>query len=282
MSTDTFHVIEGYTYDTTATTQRLEIPGFIDGITTDSDPDPEVIHRAQAAVLAHFGAFGTALAGHTSLTLQHIVCRGVSNNSCSVRVIFENPFFGGPPSTIILRDRSYLGSITTNTITRVATNQRFPILVNGGDFVDSDGANVHMKDDYAEITYPRPMRCIQAYALTYGAPANNGQDAVGYVNNATWRGLPIGYWLVSEFETDISRFSGYYTMTAAAVTKITEDWSHLSYLRSERTGKYMKVDQADIDALMAPPYANDTNGITGATRSGPHPLYSLPFVFGIN
>jgi hypothetical protein len=88
--------------------------------------------------------------------------------------------------------------------------------------------------------------------LAYGSPTSDGGDYIGTVNDDDWpvnvEGMtskPTGYWLMNKFDTMTSKYQGYFTVDAAALTRTNEDWSEYGILRSRDTGRYAMVTDPD-------------------------------------
>lgn len=280
MADSVFQIIEGSQLVDSATSRLLLTRGLITNIQADSDPDPEIIWRAKTACEAAGYVMGSALnVLHPEMIYQQLVIRGFTNNGCIVELRHETPVFGGAATALILRNRSYVSSINTNMYRDTAGNVH-GIRVPG---ITIEGEQVG--DDLGTISMLKPMRARQVFALTYGQPANGGEDAVGFVNNANWQSKPPGFWLMTEFETDISRYSGYYTMQATAITQVTHPWVYFSTLQSRQTGRYAQIAAAEIANLGNLPYL--PGSLTQATGGGmvrvdPYLFANFAAIFGIN
>jgi hypothetical protein len=135
--------------------------------------------------------------------------------------------------------------------------------------------------------------------LAYGNPTSDGGDYIGTVNDDDWpasvvgmTSKPTGYWLINKFETMTSKFQGYYTVEAAALTRTNEDWSEYGILRSRVSGKYAMVTDTEhtppswdyaADAAAVSPYSygimyREPN--KGILRVGPYPTSSFASLFG--
>jgi hypothetical protein len=277
-----FPVVRGTQLDLTPNTSRLVTRAMISGLPTSVADDPEVIWQAYSAVTGLGAAYNfntnVGLTGHSALTLQRLILRGITGNACVADIIHETPSFGGSPvSALLIRNRSFMTSRQANTYVDAA-GKRQPIWVRG--CVDPSTGDT-CKDDYATIAHLHPTRAIQVSGLTYGTPANGGETLFGHVNQGTWQGLPRGYWLVTEWSTDISKYAGYYTYSITALTRETIDWGEIATLRNEKTGKFIKLPSTVEDNVGSAPYNNNLFLDEGATKVGPFPVANLTGIFGI-
>lgn len=272
----TIEILDETTLEVTAQTARKVTKFAIGGLTTTDTPDPEVLWRAITYLSGLGYTFNTPLAGHTALTLQRIVIKGYTTDGVVGFMYFETPFFGGPASALIVRRHGGMTQHTSNTFV-AAGGARLPIKVAG--ITLADGSKVD--EDYADISGLDPLDVLNVTGLTYGAPSGGGVSVRGYVNNATWQGFPAGYWLCTEFDTDISQYQGYYTFAHTAVTRVTKDWGELARLRNDKTGKYVKIDSGDETFLSTAPYTNALNGVPGAVKVGRYPMTYLGSAFGL-
>jgi hypothetical protein len=278
-ATSTFHIIEGSLAEETPQQARIIVNGMIDNLQVDSDPDPEVIVRAITACKSAGYIIGNAVPGMTTTTtavLQRILVRGYSNNSCHAQLFYESPTIGGPASALIVRRRSYLAPHAQNTI-QLEDGTRLILAIPA--YTDPDTGEV-IKGDMANITFLRAMRSISVSGLVYGTAPPVDDDYIGYVNSGTFKGKPTGYWLMSEYETDISRYSGYYTFSCTALTKNTEPWSEYQSLYNTRTHKWLIPPTVGMNALTSAPYAQGATTTGGAIRVDPYPTVNFTPIFG--
>jgi hypothetical protein len=106
---------------------------------------------------------------------------------------------------------------------------------------------------------------------------------VGKVNNGVWRNKPQGYWKCIQWETRLSRYSGYYTLEAAAATKGNEDWSDTEILFNPATGDAVTPAAGDVTFAANATY---NYGIIvnspGILKVGLYSLANFGAVFGIS
>jgi hypothetical protein len=284
MATSTFNLIEDGELESTLNVSRFVVKGIISGITADSGNDQEILWRALAACATAGRALNSELSGHPGILLQRIVLRGFTNDGCYVWLYYETPNFGGTPvSALLVRDRQTMTSNRSNSFVD-ANGKRRPIAVRGGTFTVSQGTGasitVKIDDDIATLDGLDPCWVVEISGLTYGARSNNGRSIFGRVNSDSFMGLGPGYWLVTENETDISRYQSYFTFSFAAASRVTKDWSEITYLRSELTGKFIKPKDTDINILNGGNYVNDLVQVDGASRVGRYPMAPFAPVFG--
>jgi hypothetical protein len=246
----------------------------------------EALHAIKAAVLSQvtteYG--GITIPNHPELILSQIICEGFGDTSARGRLIYETMDFGGQPSVYIIRD----SGTTVIEHTNMMPGTRIPFRFGWAPIVADVGKFDPVPPDSPMMAFKFPNRIISVSALIYGHPTS-GQQYMRYANSAAWPTSPtsddhpafgIGYWLLTNYQTDYSRFSGYFQLDAAAESRVIEDWSYNSILRNHRTGQYVKVEDADMAALMAPAYDNTVTYGNGIMRVGPYPLIDFADIFG--
>lgn len=212
------------------------------------------------------------------LKFHRVLMRGASGDAVRFQLVYEtfNPY--GPASAYYIGDDSYLGTYTTNLI----PGTRKPIRCS---FTDAT-SGLNMPEDFCPITIYRPLRAVNVTALVYGNPDGDPNGIhVGEVNNATWRGLGIGYWLMARYYTNYSKFQGYYQKEMQAISRVTEDWSETAILRNQQTGRFPKIPAGVIESNLAIPYAYGLIGATagaGFVRVGPFQTGYFNLLFGFN
>lgn len=273
----TLEILDETTLELTAQTGRKVTKFAIGGLTTTDTPDPEVLWRAWTYLISQGYAFNAGLSvTHPTLTLQRVVIRGYTTDGVVGFMYHETPFFGGPASALIVRRHGGMTQNTSNTYT-ASGGARLPIVVPG--ITLADGSKVEA--DYADTGGLEPLDVLNVTGLTYGAPSSGGVSVRGYVNNATWQGYPVGYWLCTEFNTDISQYQGYYTYSHTAVTRVTKDWGEIATLRNEKTGKYVTVAAGDVTSLSTAVYTNGLTSVPGGVKVGRYPMTYLGAAFGL-
>ena len=234
-----------------------------------STPDYAVLEKALAA--SGMPAMGDLMPGYSNMFLSHIRIIPAAYKTCRVLLTYEENTW--PVATAyVLRDRSYLAQRQTEFLP--GTKQVIEVAFKGTrtiSTVDENGNPISaavdevIARDKVAMNLLLPMRQINATAIVFGDVPDDIQDLIGKVNNATWRGKDKGYWLITELETDVTRYKGYFTYSVTAMTKVNEDWSEYGVLVNHLTGRYAPIKQSDVDDLVADPYSY---GITAPADSG--------------
>lgn len=224
---------------------------------------------------------GQAHPTQPALRFNRVLMQGASGNAVKFQLVYEtfNPF--GPASAYFITDDTYVSNYTTNMLPIT----RQPIRCSS---VGVDGG-LDIREDFVPMSFYRPMRAVNVTALVYGSPDGDPNGIhVGEVNNATWRGLPVGYWLLMRYYTNFSKYHGYYQKELQAVSRVTEDWSETGILRNTQTGRFAKIAPGAIEGNLANSYnfgyipneaATSTHGFV---RIGPYQLGNFDILFGFN
>jgi hypothetical protein len=272
----TLELLDGNELDATVTSQRKVTPFLISGLAVDSDPDPDVTWNAKQLLADNGYTLGSNLSGRTNMILSRIVVRGYTNDGVVGFMVHQSPSFD-ILSVSLIRRRSYMAGRSSNTFID-STGKRRAIKVAA---VTDSATGETFKEDYVTIDYPQPMQALQTYTLRFGQPPPPNQ-VFGRVNDGPWNGLPTGYWLMNEYETDQSVYAGYYTVTATAISQVVSPWMFAGILRSQKTGKYYPTTDPDIASTVAA-YVNDLVAVPGAVGVGPYRTSAaFPSTFGIN
>lgn len=281
--TVTLDTVEGAALEMGAQS-RFARGGFVDGIDVSvSGNKSEALWLAGEAISAAAAA-APLEASRAGAPLSRIFLEPVSDTSAKARIIYESLTGGGPPSTYMIRDSSYMRSLTTNRMP--GTHE--PIVCTWEGLAYGSGMPVVNKiSDRVEFTIMAPIRTIVVSALIYGRPTEDGEDKVFHVNHALWptgdaalNPHAVGFWRVDKYETNFAKYSGYYTLEAQATTKIVEDWSETGTLRNAQTGRYVKVDPDDLTALLSPAYSYGITSGNGIVRVGFYPTTNYVSIFG--
>jgi hypothetical protein len=159
---------------------------------------------------------------------------------------FETPYGFARRVSYIIRNSAFLSNVETNMLPGCEANAA--VGARDSARAEVDGEDSKIKDDVVTLRIFRPMRQISVSVLAYGSPTSDGGDYIGTVNDDDWPVLvegmtskPTGYWLMNKFETMTSKYQGYFTVEAAALTRTNEDWSEYGILRSRRDWKYAMV-----------------------------------------
>jgi hypothetical protein len=146
--------------------------------------------------------------------------------------------------------------------------------------VDPLDATKNVPEDVVPMGFGMPTRVISVTVLNTGDPPDATGEFTGYVNDATWQGLPAGYWRTEGTEAEDSKYSGYWSRQLTAATKNLESWSTFGTLRNTITGKYIDIDPDLITALMSIPYSYGTHIANGIIRADPYPETDFEALFG--
>jgi hypothetical protein len=261
---------------------------------------------ASAAVQA--ACVANPLTNHPEYVIRRILLEPISDTSAIARIIYETIVFGQgiPPSTYVLTDGTVATVEQTNYF--VDKDGRRRKISTSWDDVNFLSGAPSIPEDFITMSLFMPWRTLQVDALVYGRPTN-GQAKIGSVNDDIWPSqmptfpgvptsdptpLPRAYWLLAEWTTRLFKTSGYFTLSAKAISRVNRDWSEGGTLVDTKTGKYVQVgatpalgDQIN-DALFAQPYENDLMLATdpndpqrepGTIRVGAYPLASFPAIF---
>lgn len=264
-------IIDGAQLEAEAISQQYVRTGLVTDITAVGDPDPEMLWNV-LTILATAGitlspASALSLA-HPTLFLRRVRVTGFATNGARVALLYSTPDLG-PPSAFIVTDSSTLTSYQTDLLPGTRVPLRIPdTTIKGGGVVGGDNVL---------FNFLRPIRKVGVAAVSYGVtkPSNG---IVGKVNAGLWNGKAQGFWLCDSWITSTSRFAGWYTLQASAITKEDEDWSESGMLIDRATGKRVELidSTATATAMMALAYAfgiiyaND-----GMIRVGPYKTQSF-------
>ena len=227
---------------------------------------------------------GDAHPSRPEMKFNRIIMQGASGDAVRFQLVYEtfNPY--GPASAYYISDDTYIGTYTSNML----PGTRIPIQVSF-DIPNTLGEKaLIIPADYVPMTFYRPMRAVGVTALIYGNPeGDNTGKYVGYVNNATWRNLATGYWLMSRYFTNVSKFQGYYQKEMQSITRGNEDWSETAILQNKQTGRFANhvFMNDEIASNLSLTYAQGIIGSTntrGFIRVGPYPLANFDNLFGFN
>lgn len=281
----TFATIDGSLLESQVLTGRVVIGAVVENIDASGASDYEVMFRAQAAI----AAAQPTLPGHSNYFLNRIIVRGFMTNGCVCQVEYTT-FQAVQPSTYLLRYTSYITAVATNLI----PGTRTPIRVGWTAPPIVGKPSPTIRPDNVTMRFMLPTLGLSVSALVYGQPTNNHADTVAYVNDTLWpqgvTGITArkpGYWMLAKYETAWSKYKGYFSYEAVAISRVYADWSETGILRSKITGRFAKVDDSVITAMNALDYAygyiypaNQSNTVLGVVRIGGNPVASMSAVFG--
>lgn len=267
-------------------------PCFVDHIDVGASSKSEALWLASEEIQTQAAAHPLE-AARAEMVLTRIFLEPFTDTSAKGRIVYELPQFGGgPPSTYLITDDGEMRTLETNRMP--GTHE--PLVCTWVDPVASSGSgggDVHNTiTDRITYTIMAPLRVINVSALIYGRPNDGFQEAITFANDASWPtsaypggtdGLNPkgkGFWRLDKYRTTYSRWGGYFQLEAQASTKVVEDWSETGTLRNVQTGRYVKVDPADLTALLAPDYSFGVTNGNGIQRVGFYSLINFVDLFG--
>jgi hypothetical protein len=267
------YTVDGSEFDFQIGSPGSSIGGLVTGISGDPATAIDQVVAAITAGGLPLGKIGT-IAGQSAY-VQRVAGRAVSSDTFRVQI-----FFGGESGTFasayVISDRSYTQAYQSNRIPGTREQMLIPR------WTDTEGLNA-VPADLAMVTWQYPMREITVSGLKAGSPPDDNQYAgkIAHANQERFLGLDPGYWYVNGASTTDSKYQGYYSYSASAVTKTIEDWSELFTLFNARVNKYVDLDK-DLDKRVRG--AKYKYGIIdsdeGILRVGPFPPTSFQQLFG--
>jgi hypothetical protein len=273
---------------------------LIKGMTVEDGKEIDFLFNAgNKDIVPGMPQMGEALsASHPDLQLTRRQFIPLNGGLIRCALTFETPYGFAAQSSYIVRNSAFLSNIETNMLPGAG---RTPLSVPGFSQSEIVGNDSKIPGDVVTLRIFRPMRQITVSVLAYGSPTSDGGDYIGTVNDDDWpvnvEGMtskPTGYWLMNKFDTMTSKYQGYFTVDAAALTRTNEDWSEYGILRSRDTGRYAMV--TDPDTTHVPPhwdYAAEAVAVKpykygimyrradkGILRVGPYETSSFATLFG--
>lgn len=272
--------VAGTQLQTSATRTEYVLPGWADNVDVAGSPDVEVL--IQLLSDASFPRLGSALsATYPNLKLTNV--RMLASSTKYRRVDFDLIYSANSTDSVvgasIIRDRSQVVQVTTDRV-----GDHWIVLQYKKPFDEP------VKPDTQLVEVLVPARTLEVTRVVAGKPEESSRNNIGMVNNATWCGLPKGYWMVNSVGSDLVRYQGYYTYTLSAASKVHEDWSQVLKLWNKENGKYVDVSDEVLAALMAVDYAygltypatDDATDVAGAARLGYYKLADFTTLFGFD
>lgn len=316
MAKVTLDTITDAQLDQQMTTGRIVRTATVEDLDGLSASDSEMMFNARAEIISALGgqAEGSATyPGHSEYVLQRIFIRGFMSNGIVAQLFYQAGGGGVQPSTFILR----YSSVATQYEGTIIPGMRKPIRVGWTGTGTPTGPAPVVQPDNVPMRFFRPALALSVSGLIYGT-ANVGvqqstplpglsdaglfstgsdtvmADAVASVNDSNWPvGLSgitsraAGFWLILRYETVVSRYSGFFSYEATAISRVFEDWSETGILRSRMTGRFVEIDQTTQDHLNSPGYSygyifppDETDQVWGAVRIGGNPTTNFTTVFG--
>jgi hypothetical protein len=265
--------VDGSEFDVSTAATSNARGGLVTGIS--GDPSTAIDQVFAAAAAKGFSLGKPAVVNGQSAFLQRIAGRAASSDSFRVQLFFgtDGSF---APSAYVITDRSYTQAYQSNRIP--GTRERILI----PKWTDDQGLNA-VPADMAMVTWQYPMRQIEVSGMKYGSPPDDSQYAgkIAHANQEQFLGLGPGYWYVNGASTVASKYSGYYSYNASAVTKTIEDWAELFTLYSHLVNKYVDLDPELDQRVRAATYKYGViDKDEGLLKVGPFPLTSFAALFG--
>lgn len=243
-------------------TTRVSV-GAITGIQTTGVPDQLLLENAYGA--ANMPLLGSAYPNNPQWICRSIRVVPISAYQCRVYHTHSSTDWG--QTLYLIRDSTTLEQVQTQVM---PGPDKTPFRIR---YTDPDNPGNNIVDTLA-LGLTKTVRNLDITHISYGQPPTNIRPNVNYVSSATFLGLPLGFWKLTRFESDISVFAGSYQCTSSISTRGSEDWSEYGILRNSQTGRY--VDAANgMAAAIALPYSY---GIiypphTAGSPSGGQPYY---------
>jgi hypothetical protein len=264
---------------------RYRRAGFIDDLDV-SDP-ARVLERSLNFLIQQGYGMSSYKDAPGGTLIRRIFIKPWRDNAVKLVLCYESPEYG-VTSAYFIRTKAYQTSFTTtylpgtNRGVLIRTDYRRP----GFPFSTGDGTvnqvtEVSIPADNIPMTFFRAMLSVSVNAVIYGSPPENLENAINKVNAEEWRGKKKGFWIVTDIESDQSKYGGYYTYSASVLTKVDEPWDELGLLRNHMTGKFPDFDQAKITALLQKDYVYgvDAPPGEGIVRVGPYQMTKFKDLF---
>lgn len=213
---------------------------------------------------------------YPELVLRRIKLNPLGPSVCGVELVYQTPTlqFGGFSAWVIRKSAR-----VSQTETSVVPGEGSAINIGFSGTISSVTRAIRARPQ--RMTFPLPVQEISATAIVLGSPTDDISEWVGYVNENTFYGRPPGHWLVTDGGSEVSVYSGYYTVFATVVARPGQDWSEYQFLQDPITGDvlYNTTDYATAQALdYAHGIINATPSTSGFARVGPHPMAPLETV----
>lgn len=280
----TLDTIEGAQLQADFTGKYRVRTGTVEGIDVVGNPDSAVLDKALDA--QGMPQLGSTDPIYPLTLLSKVGVFPISNDAVRVRLEYAPINFGATTAYIFTDGTSLVNELTsihpTAGAVRVGLNKTYN--------------DVIIPDQTLTFDVPRPCRQISINAYLVGQPAQQ-PNLVGNVNSDTWpvgaNPLASGYWLMSEYKTSLSKWSGWYSLTASAISKTFENWMMRGAIIDPSTGKFVAPSQngavaggynAAVQQFASIPYAY---GVTSAPQLGlasvgwfPMTAFAAAFGFG--
>lgn len=234
-------------------------------------PDPDILD----AVLSTPGvpAMMSADPSDSDRLLTTVRVEPVAANMVRLFWVYETPGPNTSVSIYIIRDESYDSEEETNLLAE--NSQVIKCSWTGGT------PSRTVPEDSVILRMPFSMRAVTMTKTHFGEPPSSVRNAHNTVNDDTWLGYPVGYWRVNRLISETAKYSGYYTYTVAALSRVNRDWSFYGTLQDE-FGKFVPVTDADMAAATAGDYDFGVFPFNGIVRVGKFAKLDFATLFGFS
>lgn len=226
-------------------------------------------------------AMGAAHPSNPAFLLNRVVAEGINERSARLFLHYE-PFSANAASALVITTGSRLTTYQTN----LHPGSNKPLYVDV-----SDGDN-SIPADLVTFNLLKAQSTASVFKLQIGTidPANAASQTakVGHVNSNTWLGRAKGSWLITDYEVVNSKYAGYYTTRATAMTAgpAPQTWMTAAVLFQRQYGKYYWYEgieddiRSQIDGGYVYTADSNVNSRLGWAVIGPYPLADFNAVFG--
>jgi hypothetical protein len=161
------------------------------------------------------------------------------------------------------------------------------VIVNGGTgnsepIYDNEGYPIAYKQGTSppgHVSYLRPMGVFRATGVFTTPPNITAQGCFGQVNQSTFLGLPIGYWLCNDVTFSSEDLGTTFFVSIQFITLQNEDWS--SYLiGTDQLGRPVAINPSVMTALRAAPYSLTPAYKSNVSKYGLYTLGNFSTAFG--
>lgn len=286
--------IDGASLELQGTAVKKVRTGVITGVPTTDLADPLLLETALSTIGMPRAADNAP--GYGNLPISKIRAVGFCSDGVRVELTYETLSGVTPTAYVITRD-STTRYVRRNTI----PGTRLPFLI---PHTTTDGTTVDVPDDIGFETVAVNYSIISVSMVQLGslqqqtatiptlgqldggsglgvtAQVNALANRTNCVNDATWQGLPKGYWRFTRYLTQESRYQGYYSTVATAESPVIEDWSIVQILQDQRTGRFVDLTDNQMNAMNAAGYSyGKIFASEGIARFGPYPMTSYSGIF---
>jgi len=127
-----------------------------------------------------------------------------------------------------------------------------------------------------------PVRSLSIQTLVYGRSPGSYLAAVSQVNDRTWQGLPMGYWLLAGVGSRAnSRWPQYTELSFTFITRHTRSWMSAFTFKDETGHPPQNIDPAEAAGMATTDYNTGQISGQGLTVAGYYPMSNFFGIFGI-